>query len=273
MQIGYSPCLVPVVPISQLIRTPPPPPPPSIQYEYPSVEQNLQVIQSEPRKIIITQLPHSITEKELQSLLERVARKSKSRSAAQSDEYPIEHFEIVRFPDGKVKGHAFATFYSPAIARRAAEALNGKMYQRRELKVRLTKEGVESVRQASPTQEEQMYTVPPDASSEIAAQMGDMSMTVSTNATHSTSETKRERRDKGKSRTQEKGYNADNERGRTYRPRSSRHSSHHSGHHSTRTLTVVDIERERSSGAKSSNSSNSIRAPLVVDGSSRRRHR
>lgn len=237
----------------QLIRIPPPP---AIEYRYPIVEENRQIIQQEPRKIIICHLPHSITDIELQALLERAAQKTKSRTVAQLDQYPVEQFEILRHSNGKPKGHAFATFYSPNIAKRVVDALDGKRYQRRDLKVRLTKEGVESTRQPSPIPEEEMFTVPPDASSELAAQMGNMSLTTRTR------ESKHERREKGRPRTLERGYDVDNERDRSSKSRS--------GHHSSRPLTVADVERDRKSGVKSNQS---IRGPLVVDGSGRRRHR
>lgn len=252
------------------------PSPPPTQYNHPAlalaVEERHQFVQ-EARKIIITHLPHSITEKELQSLLERASQRShRSKSQAPTDGPPIEHFELLKEANGKVRGHAFATFYSATIAKRVVDNLDGKVYQRRELKVRLTKEGVESVRRtspvhqsvtasASPTREQSISSESSYNPSELSTQMNGMTLTPNTNysSTYSNTEPKKERREKGARRS-----DADSERDRGKEQRGK------SSHHFTRTLNVPEIGHSTSSSTKPAAS---VPAPVVVDGSSRRRHK
>ncbi|KAF8848979.1 hypothetical protein BDZ45DRAFT_753235 [Acephala macrosclerotiorum] len=259
------------------------------QYQYPTpAQESTRVVHTEARKIIICHLPQSTTEKELQNLLEKAARRSRSRSSSQSEDYPIEYFEIPKYPDGKIKGHAFAVFFSPQIAQRVVDALHGKMMQSKALRVKLTKEGAEpfggspSRLEEQREQQLQMYSDPPSTtpqtyqyplnSAELAAQLGQICLkgpgppTGYDNTTNSI-ESRKEKREKGRSGTREKSNDADEEQGRSSKHKSASHTRVPEKDNDT------EIERERSSKSKLSSYT---RAPVVVDGtgqSGRRRHR
>ncbi|KUJ13105.1 uncharacterized protein LY89DRAFT_721877 [Mollisia scopiformis] len=252
-----------LVPMAQIVPAPPAMKP---QYQYPPAEEaHHVVVHTEARKVIITDLSHSITEKELRNLLERAAQKSRSRSATPAEEYPIASFDIPRHSDGKAKGHAFVVFSSPHIAQRVMDALHGKRFQRRELKVRWTKEGADSkVQQTYSTQPpipprsqvalatfapqmDQTYSaqplIPPRSRAPPAAptlQTGQMWIAGDSNTTSTSTEPKKEKRDKTRTRTQDRNCDADSER------------------------EIISRTKSR----------NSERAPMVVDGTGgKRRHR
>ncbi|KAE8441231.1 hypothetical protein EG329_005595 [Mollisiaceae sp. DMI_Dod_QoI] len=233
--IAYA-CYLPVAQVIPAQHIPVQP-----QYQYQTmVPETPHIVHTEARKIIITHLSHSTTEKELQSLLERASRRSKSSSNNHREDYPIESFEIPRHSDGKAKGHAFAIFSSSHIAKRAVDALHGRTFQRRELKARLTKEGAESTGHPSPTQEQEMCSGPPPMPPQtyesrlepvdVEIQMGQMDLNGGT-----VDETRKEKREKGRSRTHDNS---------------------------------ADTERR-----SKSKTSSSARAPMVVDGTGSRRHR
>ena len=98
-------------------------------------------VQPEARKVIITKLPLSIADSELQTLLQaRVLANRRSRL-----DCPIQSIEVQRGADGKSRGHAFVVFDSDMLARKCIAELRGMEYKGRKLDVRLAKEGVEPV--------------------------------------------------------------------------------------------------------------------------------
>lgn len=96
---------------------------------------------------MITQLPQTITERDLKRILRDVCSVQKSTiSNYGNKEYsPLQYLEIARHPDGRMKGHAFVIFETHKLAAQAVDALNFYEYQGRRLHARFAKEGVEPI--------------------------------------------------------------------------------------------------------------------------------
>ncbi|KAK0100483.1 hypothetical protein ONS95_008432 [Cadophora gregata] len=117
----------------------------------PELHQPPKVIKTEARKIIITKLPLSCSEKDLQELITSVSstrsrspRTAGHRTSPEGTRYHLQHLEIARHSNGSPKGHAFAVLESYYTAKCTIDALNGLSWQGRTLQARFAKEGVES---------------------------------------------------------------------------------------------------------------------------------
>jgi len=109
------------------------------------------VVKTEARKIIITQLPHSVSKSDLRDLLfSTIAKLSRGYSYE-----AVEDVEVVIHADGTPRGHAFAVFESYSLAKYVVKTLDGLKFKGRTLQARFAKEGVESsTRNYSPREEE-----------------------------------------------------------------------------------------------------------------------
>jgi hypothetical protein len=105
---------------------------------------NTVFIRPEARKIIITQLPQGVYYHQLEQLIRRQIASGMSKSWATRPHDQLHELKLVMHPDKNHRGHAIAILGLEQIARSVVEKLDGKRFQGRELKVRFTKEGVES---------------------------------------------------------------------------------------------------------------------------------
>lgn len=109
-----------------------------------------RVIKTEARKIIITGVPITCSEKDLQELINSVSStqsrspRSRHRNSPEGTRYYLQHLEIAKHSNGTPKGHAFAVLESHSTAKCTVDALNGLSWQGRTLHARFAKEGVES---------------------------------------------------------------------------------------------------------------------------------
>jgi hypothetical protein len=100
------------------------------------------VIQTEARKVIITQLPHSSSLTDLRDLLNNTITKSSRSYSGQA----LQELEIATHPDGTARGHAFATLESHHLAKSVIRTLDGSKFKGRTIQARFAKEGVEASR-------------------------------------------------------------------------------------------------------------------------------
>ncbi|KAM0284824.1 hypothetical protein ACHAQH_001745 [Verticillium albo-atrum] len=91
---------------------------------------------TEQRKIIVKHLASNSSEDSLRKLIKT------SLKTVTADNYQLQHIEFPRDRDGRLRGHIFATFKTPEVARGVVEDLNGRLFQRKVLDVRMTIEGV-----------------------------------------------------------------------------------------------------------------------------------
>lgn len=98
------------------------------------------VIQTEARKIIITQLPHSTT---VAGLTDHLSKAIAASSTPYTPYECIHNVEIARHGDGTSRGHAFATLESHQLAKTLVRALDGTRYKGRTVQARFAKEGAE----------------------------------------------------------------------------------------------------------------------------------
>jgi len=195
---------------------------------------------NESRKIIISQLPHTITSSDLRDLLAKAADKCGSASSTSRSSSLIHDIEIAKHGDGKAKGCASIVLESRHLARAVVKVVDGMKYQGRVLSARLAKEGAEPGRQSSPPGKLYM----PSGSSSSSHHSG--------NKQRVSKDTRSERRPSYDTPSGESGA------GETESHRESRYGS-----------------GEKKSGAKSGEqarrrSSDVMSTPAVVDGSSSR---
>jgi hypothetical protein len=117
-------------------------------------------IQTEARKIVITQLPHGTSYHDLEQLLLKYVARCMPKSSPDSTHNELHALNIVAHPDKKARDHAFAVLGSELIARYVTENLDGLRFQGQVLKARFAKEGVESSRQYSPAPQAPLTSVP-----------------------------------------------------------------------------------------------------------------
>ena len=98
------------------------------------------VIKTEARKLIITQLPHSTSTLDLRDLLFNAISKLSGSYCYEA----VEDVEIATHADGTPRGHAFAIFESYSLAKSMVKSLNGLKFKGRTLQARFAKEGVEA---------------------------------------------------------------------------------------------------------------------------------
>jgi RNA recognition motif-containing protein len=101
------------------------------------------VVQTEARKVIIKGLPRDTSEAALINLIDQFCSHSSSSRSHRSYSSSIQHVDLARHSDGRLKGHAFIIFETHRIAKKAVDAINGHKFQGRELRATLAKEGVE----------------------------------------------------------------------------------------------------------------------------------
>ncbi|KAL0930838.1 uncharacterized protein CTRU02_213573 [Colletotrichum truncatum] len=101
-----------------------------------SSDKPKQVVATEHRRIIIRRIGHNISEDQIRELI----KLSLERITPVASE--LQRIEIPRGSSNQTRGHAFATFRTPEIARSVAESLNGKTWNSRQLEARLTNEGL-----------------------------------------------------------------------------------------------------------------------------------
>lgn len=145
----FSPHPPQMVPMPQAQTLMLPPPPAIIQA---AIQQRPapRAAKTEARKIIITGLPPTATQKTVHELIQSVSStaspgpKSRHRNSPDGTRYYLQHLELAKNHDGSTKGHAFAVLESQATAKSTIDALNGMGWQGRRLHARFAKEGVES---------------------------------------------------------------------------------------------------------------------------------
>ncbi|CZT53363.1 uncharacterized protein RSE6_14866 [Rhynchosporium secalis] len=117
-----------------------------------------RVTRPEARRIIITGLPPTSTEKDLQELIQSASstvtptlgtvpnpsQGLRTHDGPDGTRHYLQHLELVRHVNGTPKGHAFAVLESYATAKSTIDALNGIRWRGRRLRARFAKEGVES---------------------------------------------------------------------------------------------------------------------------------
>ncbi|KAH8780407.1 hypothetical protein BGZ57DRAFT_726552, partial [Hyaloscypha finlandica] len=114
----------------------------SIQ-QVPTSTVNGPVVQTEARKVIIKGLPRDTSEAALISLIDQFYSRSSSSRSSRPYSTAIQHVDLARHSDGRLKGHAFVIFETHRIAKKVVESIDGRKFQGRELRVTLAKEGVE----------------------------------------------------------------------------------------------------------------------------------
>ncbi|KAH6702074.1 hypothetical protein BKA61DRAFT_201871 [Leptodontidium sp. MPI-SDFR-AT-0119] len=133
------------VPQSQQMLPPLAPPAPP-----PQPDPSPKVVKTEARKIIITGLPLTATQKDVQELIQSVSStsshsfKSRHHNTPDGTRYYLQHLELAKQSNGAPKGHAFAVLESHSTAQRTIDALNGLGWRSRKLQARFAKEGMES---------------------------------------------------------------------------------------------------------------------------------
>ncbi|EEY20604.1 predicted protein [Verticillium alfalfae VaMs.102] len=103
---------------------------------YSSSASSAGLLVTEQRKIIVKHLSSSSSEDQLRKLIKA------SLKVVTADKHQLQHIEFPRDNDGRLRGHIFATFKTPEVACGIVEELNGQLFQRKILEVRLTNEGV-----------------------------------------------------------------------------------------------------------------------------------
>jgi RNA recognition motif-containing protein len=143
------------------------------------------VVQTEARKVVITQLPHSTSEAEFRDLLiSKVSKFSKK-----GDYEPIETFEIAKHADGSPRGHAFAVFGTHSIAKSVIKSLDNHKFKGRSLRARLAKEGAEPTMLYTPRIETEMLSL------SLESQCQPLSSSMSSSATKRSSKTSKSKDD------------------------------------------------------------------------------
>jgi hypothetical protein len=115
----------------------------SIQ-QIPTGTINGPVVQTEARKVIIKGLPRDTSETALVSLIDQFSSRSSSSRSHRPYSSAIQHVDLARHSDGRLKGHAFIIFETHRIAKKVVDSIDGHKFQGRELRATLAKEGVES---------------------------------------------------------------------------------------------------------------------------------
>ena len=115
------------------------------------------VVQTEARKVIIKGLPRDTSEAVVVNLIAQSSSKSSSKSSRPCSSY-IQHVELARHSDGRLKGHAFIVFQTHRIAQKVVDAMDGYKLQGRQLRAVLAKEGVEPTETFH--QQQNGYTTP-----------------------------------------------------------------------------------------------------------------
>ncbi|KAH6714725.1 hypothetical protein BKA61DRAFT_656083 [Leptodontidium sp. MPI-SDFR-AT-0119] len=130
---------------TQMFALPQTPCPTPVSEHHPSP----RVIETGPRKIIITGLPLSCSENDLQELINSVTSKPSRSPHSRHRNSPegttrdfLQHVQIAKHSNGSPQGHAFAVLKSHPAAKCTIEALNGLICQGRTLHARFAKEGV-----------------------------------------------------------------------------------------------------------------------------------
>jgi hypothetical protein len=118
-------------------------------------------IQTEARKIIITQLPRSVSHHDLKQLLLKYIERGSPQSSTYS-QYDELHELNIPHSDKKTHGHAFAVLGSEQLARAVIKSLDGLKFQGRVLSARLAKEGVEPSKHYPAAGESSMTSLPPE---------------------------------------------------------------------------------------------------------------
>jgi RNA recognition motif-containing protein len=202
---------------------------------------NGPVVQTEARKVIIKGLPRDTSEAALVNLIDQFSSRSSSSRSSRPYSSSIQHVDLARHSDGRLKGHAFVVFETHRIAKKVVDAIDGYKFQSRELRATLAKEGVEPTEIFS---EQQYGYMTPDSSGQVSESPSIMQRNV----------------DERNELTQKEDTDAQwNNNGEV----SSKSSK--------------GIEKERTSGDRDRKSRPKSRdpprgAPAVVDGSGRRRH-
>ncbi|KAG4444341.1 hypothetical protein IFR05_000215 [Cadophora sp. M221] len=130
------------VPQSQQMLPPPAPPPQPDPFS--------KAVKTEARRIVITGLPLSATQKDVQELIRSVSSisihssKHRHQNSPQRTRYYLQHSELAKQSNYVPKGHAFAVLESHSTAKCTIDALNGINWRGRRLQARFAKEGVES---------------------------------------------------------------------------------------------------------------------------------
>ncbi|KAG9242020.1 hypothetical protein BJ878DRAFT_193317 [Calycina marina] len=123
--------------------------PPAVTYSIPSsyTEPSLPqppptststLAMAEARKIVITQLQYFCTTADIQDLLYTAMA-----NYSASYHYELEDLEVIKNSNGTSKGHAFAILSSYDVACYVVDSLNGCKFKGRTLQVRFAKEGVD----------------------------------------------------------------------------------------------------------------------------------
>ena len=99
-------------------------------------------IKTEARKIVITQLPHSISYHDVEKLLLKYIARSMSKPLPNDPANELEELTIQTSPDKKTRGHAFAIIGTEQLAKSVVKSLDGVQFHGRLIKSRLAKEGV-----------------------------------------------------------------------------------------------------------------------------------
>jgi hypothetical protein len=135
----------------------------SIQ-QVPTSTVNGPVVQTEARKVIIKGLPRDTSEAALVSLIDQFYSRSSSSRSSRPYSTAIQHVDLARHSDGRLKGHAFVIFETHRIAKKVVESIDGRKFQGRELRVTLAKEGVDPAETFHQHQQQQGYLTPDSSS-------------------------------------------------------------------------------------------------------------
>jgi hypothetical protein len=127
-----------------------------------STSTSAPLLQPEARKVVITQLPHGTSHRQLEQLLHKYIARAISKSSTNSPQDELHELNIVTHADRRHRGHAFAVLESEHIARYVVKSLDGYRFQGRELRARFAKEGVESAAQYSTSTEPHLMSPLPD---------------------------------------------------------------------------------------------------------------
>lgn len=206
---------------------------------------NGPVVQTEARKVIIKGLPRDTSEAALISLIDQFSSRSSSSRSSRPYSTAIQHVDLARHSDGRLKGHAFVIFETHRIAKKVVESIDGRKFQGRELRVTLAKEGVEPAETFQQPQQQHGYLTP-DSSGRLSE---------SPSMTHGRLDERQEAASKEHRDAQWNG-NGDGS------------SKSAAGKEKTRELSSED--RGRKSRPKSKEPTRGT--PAVADGSGRRRH-
>jgi RNA recognition motif-containing protein len=131
----------------------------SIQ-QIPTGTVNGPVVQTEARKVIIKGLSRDTSEAALVSLIDQFSSRSSSSRSRRPHSSAIQHIDLARHSDGRLKGHAFIIFETHRIAKKVVDAIDGHKFQGRELRATLAKEGVESAEIFHQHQQQHGYLTP-----------------------------------------------------------------------------------------------------------------